>query len=266
MTERAGDRWLVGDAYEAYMGRWSRPLARVFIEWLQPTPAAHWLEIGCGTGALTSTVCGLGDPASIVACDPSESFVAHARAGLDDSRVSFVVADSSALPHRDKGFDLAVSGLVLNFLPDPQEAVASIRERMHLGATIAAYVWDYSDGMEFLRVFWDEAAALDPRAVALHEGGRFPLCTGAAMESLFKKCGLSRVETSAIEIPTRFEAFDDYWRPFLQGTGPAPSYVSSLDAPGRDRLKHRLEQRLPVDGDGHISLRARAWAARGLSM
>ena len=129
----------------------------------------------------------------------------------------------------------------------------------------AAYVWDYAEGMEFLRLFWDEAAALDPRAIALHEGRRFPLCEAPALASLFRAGALTGVETSALQIPTDFTTFDDYWLPFLRGTGPAASYVAALDPEQRDLLRGRLERRLRADGDGRISLRARAWAVRGVS-
>jgi SAM-dependent methyltransferase len=247
------------------MGRWSRRLARAFVEWLQPSPALNWLELGCGTGALTSTLCGLCNPASIIACDPSEPLIEHARKQLPDSRVSFIVAGSEALPRREGGFDAAVSGLVLNFLPDPEAAIAAIRERLCLGGTVAAYVWDYAEGMEFLRLFWDEAVALDPRAAALHEGKRFSLCEAPALASLFRTGGLGQVHTRALEIPTDFTTFDDYWMPFLRGTGPAPSYVASLDFHNRELLRERLERRLQTGSDGRISLRARAWAVRGVS-
>ena len=247
------------------MGGWSRRLARAFVEWVGATPSANWLEIGCGTGALTSTICSLCEPASIIACDPSEPFIEHARVHLADVRVSFVVAGSADLPRRNDGFDVAVSGLVLNFLPNPEETLACIRERLRQGGTLAAYVWDYAEGMELLRLFWDEAVALDPRAVALHEGTRFSLCEAPALASLFERGGLTRVETHALEIPTHFQTFDHYWMPFLRGTGPAPSYVATLDIPSRERLRAQLERRLPVGGDGHISLRARAWAVRGIS-
>lgn len=265
MTVVPGDRWVAGDAYEAYMGRWSRPLARTFVDWLHPTSSAHWLEIGCGTGALTSAICELCEPASVVACDPSEPFVAHARKHLSDARASFVVAGAEALPRRESGFDAIVSGLVLNFLPDPGEVVASLRERLRSGGTVAAYVWDYADGMELLKAFWDEAVALDPRASALDEGQRFPLCRTAALASLFRAGGLARVETDALEIPTDFASFDEYWTPFLSGTGPAPSYVASLDPSSRELLRERLRRRLHRGNAGSIRLKARAWAVRGVS-
>jgi SAM-dependent methyltransferase len=265
MAQAPGDAWWVGAAYEVFMGRWSRPLARVFVAWLQPKPSGHWLEVGCGTGALTSTVCKLCEPASIVACDPSAPFIEHAREHLADPRASFVVAGAESLPLRDGGFDAAVSGLVLNFLPDPGKALASIRARLRPGGTVAAYVWDYADGVEFLRCFWEEAIASDPRADALDEGRRFPLCRAPALASLFREAGLVQVETRALEIATDFASFDDYWAPFLRGTGPAPAWVASLDPRGRESLEARLRRRLHAENDEGIPFTARAWAVRGVS-
>jgi SAM-dependent methyltransferase len=265
MANAATDGWRAGDAYEAYMGRWSRPLAGAFVEWLRPKPSTHWLEVGCGTGALTSTLCDRCEPASVVACDPSASFIEHARQNIPDARVSFAVAGAGALPRRDGGFDQVASGLVLNFVTDPAAAVAAMRERLRPGGTVAAYVWDYAEGMAFLRYFWEEAVALDPRASALDEGQRFPLCHAPALASLFSASGLAQVEARALEIPTVFATFDDYWTPFLRGTGPAPSYVASLDLAGRERLRERLAQRLALGPDGDIELAARAWAVRGIS-
>jgi SAM-dependent methyltransferase len=261
----AGDAWVAGDAYEVYMGRWSRRIARAFVEWLQPMRSANWLEVGCGTGALTSTICNVCEPASVVAADPSAPFVEHAREHFRDARVSFIVAGAENLPRRAGGFDAAVSGLVLNFLPDVETAVKSIRERLRSGGVAAAYVWDYADGMEFLRGFWEEAVALDPRAAAVDEGKRFPLCHPSALAALFRAAGLAGVDTHGLEIPTDFATFDDYWAPFLRGTGPAPSYVASLDRHGRELLKGRLAARLQTPGNGPIRLRARAWAVRGLA-
>jgi SAM-dependent methyltransferase len=264
MTNPPDDKWLAGDAYEAYMGRWTRPLARAFLDWLQPPPSAHWLDVGCGTGALTSAICERGDPAAVIACDPSEPFVAHARTSLPDARATCVVAGVDALPRHSGGFDVAVSGLVLNFLPDPAVAVTSIYGRLRPGGIVAAYVWDYAEGMEWLRYFWDDAVALDPRAAALDEGRRFPLCRRPVLAEIFEGARLAQVETHPLEIPTDFVNFDDYWTPFLRGTGPAPSYLTSLDAPGREALRDRLCRRFQAGGDQRIRLRARAWAVRGV--
>jgi ubiquinone/menaquinone biosynthesis C-methylase UbiE len=188
MTNSPGDIWLADDAYEAYMGRWSRPLARLFVEWLNPKSLANWLEVGCGTGALTSAICDICEPASIVACDPSGPFIEYARTSFPDARASFLMAGAEALPNRDGGFDAVVSGLVLNFLPDAGKAVSSMRERLRPGGTVAAYVWDYADGMEFLIVgqFEFKRQYCPPRLGGQHDQrsceGWFPNRTVSAME------------------------------------------------------------------------------------
>jgi ubiquinone/menaquinone biosynthesis C-methylase UbiE len=245
------------------MGRWSRPLGRAFLEWLAPERGAHWLEVGCGTGSLTSNVCALADPASVTACDPSNAFVGYARQALGAAPVTFETAGADALPIRDGGFDWVVSGLVLNFIPEPARALEAMRERTKKGGAVAAYVWHYAGGIEFLRHFWDEAVRLEPAAQALDEGRRFPLCEPAALASLFESAGFARVATDWIQIPTHFRDFDDYWTPFLGGTGPAPSYVLSLAPERRELLCERLRERLSRGEGAGISLTARAIAVRG---
>ncbi|HET8579947.1 MAG TPA: class I SAM-dependent methyltransferase, partial [Nitrospiraceae bacterium] len=143
---RPFDRWAAGDAYDTFMGRWSRRVADHFLKWLAPMPHAHWLEVGCGTGALTAAVCQHAEPASLVACDPSPEFVSFARKSITDSSVTFLISDVDDLPRREGGFDIIVSGLVLNFLPQPSDAVRSMRERIRQGGVVAAYVWDYAEG------------------------------------------------------------------------------------------------------------------------
>jgi SAM-dependent methyltransferase len=258
------DKWSAGDAYELYMGRWSRALAREFLAWLKPAPGGHWLEVGCGTGALTSSISGACKPASIIACDPSTSFVEHLRSNFPAARDSFVTAAANALPSRPGGFDTIVSGLVLNFIPDPDAALASMHERLRPGGTVAAYVWDYAGGVEFLRCFWQEAVALDPNARALDEALRFERWNAATLERMFRGAAFARVETDVIRIATDFKSFDDYWKPFLGGVGPAPSYVASLEPAQREALAQRLCERLAGPG-GSIGLHARAFVVRGTS-
>jgi SAM-dependent methyltransferase len=247
------------------MGRWSRSVAREFVEWLKPSASQHWLDFGCGTGALTTTICSECDPAAVVGCDVADAFIAHAAGKVADARASFVVAGVDAFPSRIGGFDWIVSGLVLNFLPDPEQAVATMGQHLRPGGTLALYVWDYAGGVEFLRYFWEEAIASDPAAVALDEATRFRAYDAAALASLFRGAELERVDTTLLEVATDFSDFDDYWRPFLGGTGPAPSYVASLDPARRISLKQRLERRIPAGDDDRIQLRARAWAVRGIS-
>ena len=260
----ANDNWKAGDAYEAYMGRWSRPLARSFIGWLAPSRGARWLDVGCGTGALTSAICELADPESVLACDPSGPFIDHARKTVQDGRVAFAVADAEDLPDGGCALDYIVSGLVLNFVANPGLAIARMSQRLRRGGMLAAYVWDYADGIEFLRRFWDEAVALDPAAAGLDEGRRFPLCRPESLKALFLGAGLRDVTTGALEIPTRFRHFRDFWMPFLRGTGPAPAYVASLPRGRRDLVRDRLAGSLTTEADGAIYLKARAWAVRGV--
>ena len=265
MTE-ANDNWKAGDAYESYMGRWSRPHARNFIGWLTPMRRAHWLDVGCGTGALTSAICELADPASVLACDPSDPFIDHARRTLLDGRVAFVVAGAEDLSDVGGTLDYIVSGLVLNFVANPDRAIARMIQRLRRGGMIAAYVWDYANGIEFLRRFWNEAVALDSAAAELDEGRRFLLCKPEALKRLFLEASLRDVTVGTLEIPTRFQHFQDFWTPFLRGTGPAPAYVASLPEERRDLVRNRLERRLTVETGGGISLVARAWAVSGVSV
>jgi SAM-dependent methyltransferase len=262
--ETTGDRWTVGGAYDGYMGRWSGLMARQFLEWLDVEPAGHWLEVGCGTGALTSSICALCEPASIVASDQSAPFVEHARAKLQDSRVSFVAAAADALPSRAGGFDAIVSGLVLNFVPEPGAALTAMRERVRPGGIVAAYLWDYSGGVELLHHFWQAAVAADSDAATLDESGRFGTWNPSYLISLLQAAGLVGIATATLTVPTTFASFDDYWTPFLGGVGPAPSYVASLSEPRRQLLAQRLRERLAPADDGSIRLQARAFAVRGV--
>jgi hypothetical protein len=152
---------------------------------------------------------------------------------------------------------------VLNVLPDPARAVSELGRAVRRGGTVALYVWDYAEGMQLIRCFWDAAVALDPDARALDEGERFPLCQPHALEALFRDSGLGEVEARSIVVPTRFTDFDDYWQPFLGAQGPAPAYVASLADADRDALRERLRAALPAGADGSIALSARAFAVRG---
>jgi SAM-dependent methyltransferase len=254
--------WAVGDPYESYVGRWSRAVAAELVGWLGLAEGGAWLDVGCGTGALSQAVLAAADPALVVGVDPSEGFLAHAQARLA-GRARLVAADARWLPAGDARFDAVVGGLVLNFVPDPGRAVREMARVARAGGRVAAYVWDYAGRMELMRHFWDAAAALDPAAAELDEGRRFGLCRPEPLARLFRDAELAGVEVRPIEVPTRFRDFDDYWAPFLGGQGPAPGYAMSLDEPRRAALREALRRRLPVATDGSIPLVARAWAAAG---
>ncbi len=245
------------------MGRWSRLVAKSFVEWLAVEPRAHWLDVGCGTGALTQAICELGRPGSVVACDPSGPFLEAASSTLPDKRVSFELGTGEHLPDREGGFDAVVSGLVLNFLPDPRLALSAMRRRLSPRGQVALYVWEYEGGIELLRYFWEAAVELDPAAAALDERRRFALCNEEGLTAAFGAAALGQVEVERLKVATPFASFEEYWAPFLGRTGPAPSYVASLDAARRARLEQHLRERLPQNADGSIGLHASAWAVRG---
>jgi SAM-dependent methyltransferase len=257
-----GDTWNRGDPYEAYVGRWSRLVADRFLLWLDLPLSLRWLDVGCGTGALTAAIQERCRPARLVGIDPSDGFLAKARARLADA-AAFHVATASALPFGDREFDVTVSGLAMNFFPDPAHCMLQMRRVTVAGGTIAVYVWDYAGKMEFMRHFWDAAVELSNAARELDEGIRFPLCRPGTLHALFGDAGLSAIRKDSIDIPTRFPDFDDFWNPFLGGQGPAPSYAMSLGEASRERLRERIRQRLPIEPDGSISLIARAWVIQG---
>ena len=196
-------------------------------------------------------------------CDPAEPFIEYARQHLRDARASFVVAGAGSLPERTDGYGSVTSLLALNFFPDPEAAINEMRSLATRGATVSACVWDYAGRMDFLRLFWDVAASVDPNARELDEGMRFPICRPRALARLFHHGGLHDVRCEPIEILTAFASFDNYWESFLGGTGPAPSYVASLNADARGVLARELKQALPEGPGGTIALVARAWAVRG---
>lgn len=257
------DVWAAGAQYEAYIGRWSRLVAREFVSWLGAPPDRTWLDVGCGTGALGEVIVASAAPAAVLGIDRSEGFVAHARAHVADDRLTFQVGDAQALPVPSDAFDVVVSGLVLNFVPEPSRMVAEMVRAGRPGSLVALYVWDYAGGMELMRCFWDAARALDPGAAALDEAARFPTCAPEPLESLFAERRLSRITSRAIEVPTRFRDFDDLWSPFLGGQGPAPSYAMSLPEDRREAVREAIRGAVPLAADGSIRLRARAWAVRG---
>jgi SAM-dependent methyltransferase len=260
---RPHDTWASGAAYEPYVGRWSRLVAREFLNWLAVAAASRWLDVGCGTGALTQTILDIAAPAHVRGIDRSEEFISYAQAHMRDPRASFAVGDAQALPDQTPGYDAGVSGLVLNFLPQPEQTLREMARVVRSGGIVAAYVWDYAGKMQFMRHFWNAAVALDPDASDLDEGRRFPLCQPELLSELFRRADLTQVEVRALDIATDFQNFDDYWSPFLGGQGPAPSYVMALSEERRAALRERIRAGLPFAIDGSIPLSARAWAVCG---
>jgi len=261
---RPRELWTAGDRYDAYVGRWSRLVAREFIEWLRLPARLRWLDVGCGTGALTETILARAAPAEVMGVDPSEEFVFAASDRVQDKCVRFQIGEARALPLEDIRFDVVVSGLVLNFVPAPATAIAEMRRVVRAGGTVALYVWDYAGEMQMMRHFWNAAVALDPSARALDEGERFPICKPEHLVALFKDCGIRKPECTILDVPTVFRNFDDLWSPFLGGQGPAPTYWGTLSEDRQARLREHVRARLPIAKDGSIHLIARAFAVRGI--
>jgi trans-aconitate methyltransferase len=238
-------------------------VAVAFLDWLAVPPGRRWLDIGCGTGVLTETILAHHAPAAVIGVDPSEPFLARARVSITDPRASFAHGAADATGLADEWVDVAVAGLVLNFVPDVGAALGELQRVVGPAGVVAGYLWDYAEGMELIRHFWDAAIAVDAGAVALDQGKSMPIAGPGALERAFLAAGFDDVAVRPIVIPTVFADFDDLWLPFLGGTGEAPSYVATLDEPTRVAIRERLRSTLVEAADGSISLSARVWAVRG---
>jgi ubiquinone/menaquinone biosynthesis C-methylase UbiE len=246
------------------MGRWSRLLAPAFLEWAQFAPRLRWLDVGCGTGNLAASIRERAQPRYVAAFDPAEGFVTYAAtnrgAGID-----FGVASAQALPVRSEAFDVAVAGLVLNFVPSVPVALAEMTRVVSAGGMVGAYVWDYADGMSMLRKFFDAAIAVDVDAVEHDEGRRFPICQPDALRQAFAAAGMQAIKVAPIAFTARFANFDDYWLPFVGGaTFPAAAWLAARPESTREGIRRHLLNSLPIAADGTIELSMRAWAVSGV--
>jgi len=265
MSEPVAEAWDSGHAYEQYVGRWSRKVAGEFVRWLALPPGLAWADVSCGTGALASIILASCEPASVRGIDRSARFVAQAQRRITAPQASFETGDATLLPWAPRACDVSVSGLVLNFVADPQAMAREMVRVTKPGGRVAAYVWDYVGGMEMMRHFWEAAVAVSPNDASLDQAERFPLCQPQPLRDLFERVGLKSVAVRAIEIPTVFRDFDDYWQPFLGKTGAAPTYLASVDPEARHAIRRRLELRLASTANGSIALTARAWAIQGVA-
>jgi SAM-dependent methyltransferase len=198
--------------------------------------------VGCGTGALATAILKSASPSEVWGIDPSEEYIAHARAILPQDRCHLLVADAQALPHEFSDFDATVSGLALNLVPEPRAAVTEMIRVTRPDGLVAAYVWDFADGMQMLRYLWDAATKLDPTAKEFDQGKCFPICHPEKLSALFTEGGLRAIQIRPLEVPTIFRDFDDYWMPLLTGHGRAPGYVMSLSADQRSRLRESIQE------------------------
>jgi SAM-dependent methyltransferase len=252
------DAWAAGDRYEPYVGRWSRRVASRFLEFLVAPPGGEWLDVGCGTGALSEAVVVEGGADAVTGIDPSAGFIGFARERLDGRAASFDVGDAQDLPYAPAYFDVVVSGLVLNFVPDAELALREQHRVVKPGGAVGAYVWDYPR-MEMMARFWEAALAVDAGDVP-DEAMRFSGWTDEGLAGRFHEAGFVDIGTTSIEVPTVFADFDDLWAPFLGGQGAAPSYLTTLDDARRDAIRELMRAGVPANGP--IELTARAWAVK----
>jgi SAM-dependent methyltransferase len=259
----AMDKWTSGAAYDQWMGRWSRLLAHEFLQWLSLSANLRWLDVCCGSGVLTEAIVDNFAPAGVSGIDASPQQIEFAREHRAAPAVNFQTGDAMALPFAEPSFDVAVCGLGLNYVPEPERALQEMRRVTVLEGVVAVYVWDYAEGARFIREFWDAAAAVDREASTYDQSNRFPLCNSEALRALFENVGLKQVKVSAIDITTRFASFDDYWQPLLTGQGSAPNYLVSRDEHTQKAIRERLRDSLTADNNSAIEMPARAWAVCG---
>ena len=263
MTDAQTRMFSMSASYELYMGRWSRLLAPAFVAFAGVRDGERILDVGAGTGALAAALEAATRTSEIAGIEPSAGFVEHAKKNAPSGRVRFEVGDAQALPYGDASFDRTMTLLVINFIPDHGKALGEMRRVTRPNGVVGACVWDYGAGMESLRIFWDEAVALDPAAAPKHERN-MKLTREGELGALWRASGLADVREKALVIAQTFSSFDDYWAPFLKGTGPGGAYVASLSEERRLRLEAQLRSRL-LGGrpDGRFTLQARAWCVRG---
>jgi SAM-dependent methyltransferase len=251
------------EAYNRFMGRWSRRVAPLLIDFAQIRDGDRVLEVGSGTGSLSLTIAASLPGCRVVGIDRSARYVSYAKSQIAGENVRFDTGDALDLPFPAAQFDAATSLLVLNFIPDARKAVAEMRRVTRSGGTISAAVWEYGGGMEMLRMFWDAAVRLDPAAEPQDEK-HMPLSRSGELAGLFRAAGLVDVRETPLEITTHFKSWADYWSPFLDGQGPAGAYVAGLTPENRSALHDRLKSLLASrqGAAGGYPLRARVWAAR----
>lgn len=246
------------------MGRWSRKIAEEFIQWLDMPSELDWMEVGCGSGALTSSILSVANPRRLDSIDPSEGFVKTTVENVSDERLFVSIGHSEHLKNPNDSKDAVVSGLVLNFVESRDRSLAEMLRVAKPGGKVAFYVWDYPGaGVEFMRHFWNAATQCDPNAQQFTEGKRFSWCNENELMAISNSAGLRNLTSRAVEVRSEFESFEDYWQPFTMGVGPAPGYCSNLSTEKQNEIRSVLQQELPISKDGSIKLNLRAWAIAG---
>jgi ubiquinone/menaquinone biosynthesis C-methylase UbiE len=246
-------------AYERAMGRWSRAVAPIFLQWLAPPASARWLDVGCGTGVFAHTLLELSSPARVVGIDPEVAQIAQASRGPAAGRAAFHVADARRLPFADASFDIAAAALVLNFIADRSQAMAEMRRVTCGGGSVAAYVWDFAEELSpsgplrrAMRRFGVDAPAVPGTAESRIE----------ALRILFEQAALERIETRTIEVCLAYQDFQDFWQAQTPSYSPTTKIIASMTESDRTRLMRTVRTQFPAAPGGVIEYFARANAIK----
>jgi SAM-dependent methyltransferase len=257
----AAHRFGDGDAYERFMGRWSRAAAPVFLRWVAAKQGLRWLDVGCGTGILSATVLGSAQPASIDAIDLAFEQLQHAASKRGGVR--FVIADAQALPFRASSFDVVASALALNFIPDPARALREMHRVARYGATVAAFVWDFASERS---PSWPLRRGM--RAI----GARLPDVPGTrdskleSLQSLFSHAGLGDVMTLQFEVQLSYPNFEEFWMAQTPRYSPTTAAIAVLAEADRARLRASIMQLLGVEASEPLNYSATANAIRATAV
>src|SRR5262245_60700059 len=243
-----------GQAYERRMGRWSRAVGEVFLDWLALPQGLHWLDVGCGNGAFTEVLIARCAPAVVSAIDPSEAQLSYARTRT--KLAEFRIGDAQALPYPDSSFDAVTMALAISFIPDPIKAVREMTRVIKPGGWVASYMWDMPGG----------GTPVEPMLRALKSLGVSFSIPGVEvsrldnMRALWEHDGLQSMDARVIRIPVVYQDFDDFWQSFKVMDGPSGQAMRKMSPPEIERLKMRLRDQLPT---GRIAYESFANAVRG---
>jgi SAM-dependent methyltransferase len=248
-----------GDAYDRFMGRYSRELAKTFADFVGIDATTRVLDVGCGPGAFTTEAVDRAGAANVSAADPTLAFVEVCRARNPGVDVRQEPAEQ--LSFDDNVFDCAVAQLVFHFVSDPALAVAEMTRVVRRDGVIAACVWDFEEEMEMLRTFWDAALAIDPEAPDEARTLRFG--RRGELAELLAAAGLTEVAETTLRVSSRYATFDELWDGFVSGVGPAGAYCAGLSPDRRAALRQTFFELLGEPA-AEFTLDAVALAARAV--
>lgn len=243
---------VAGDSYGRFMGRFSEPLADLFVTQAGLDGAERVLDVGCGPGVLTSRLAERFGAPNVSAVDPSPPFVAAARQRCPGVDVREAAAED--LPYDDDTFDAALAQLVVHFMADPVSGLREMGRVTRPGGIVAANVWDFAGAASPLTIFWRAAAELDPEAE--DEVGLAGVRRGHLVE-LFEAAGLSDAIEGYLTVEVPFSSFEEWWEPYTLGVGPAGAHVARLDDEQRTALRERCRELLP---ESPFEVSASAWS------